>query len=94
MEFGGSYSRELEAVRRMISSSAFPAPGNHAGGGKYREAVQYGVGHDGREISGAGGEEQRDRSATLKSLTSHAIFLLQRKKKRGYQGLYNNSQDL
>ena len=80
MEFEDSYNnRELKAVWRMMSSSAFPAPKNNAGSGYYRKEVQYGFGHIGREESRTGGEKQCDGAGMLKSWTSHAIFLLQRK---------------
>ena len=73
MEFEDSYtSRELEAVRKMMNSSSFPAPENNTRGVKYREEEQYGPGHD--------GEEQRDKPSVIKAQTSYAIF---KKERRG-----------
>ena len=80
MEFSGSYNRDMETKQRMIGSNILPVQENNAKGGNYRREMQYGIGHDGREMSRAGGEEQRDRSPMVRSQTSHSIFLLQRKK--------------
>ena len=55
-------SRELDAVRRMISSSAFFTLESDAKKGYYREEVLREINHDGRMESGANGEERHNKS--------------------------------
>ena len=88
MDFEDSYNnRELEAVRKMINSSAFLVRENNIRGDRYREEAQYGAGHDGRGESR--GEKQRNGADAqtanfLRHLHAAEID------ERGSESFYNN----
>ena len=94
MELDGSHKCDMEVKQRTADSNILLAQESSARSDNYRKKVLYEIGHNGRQMTRASGEEQCDVSPTIREQTSHAIFLLQRKKKSSPQDLCDNQQGL